>query len=128
MHTETINGNKHLILNPQTESCPLCDTPIKDSYCHWNIFHGEVTYECCNMVCQIKSYHVDESKPEERAYAESLDDPSKIEFCIDEEYIPLLRQAFAETGIKDCKNDTVYEAFKKLKEATSATMLKERER
>ena len=114
MITEIVNGEEHLILNPKTENCPLCDTPLKEVCWSWNMFHGEATSSCCQMVCQIKSYHVDEARVEERAFAESLDNPERIEFCIDKKWIEPIREGFSKTGVKNCKDKEVYEIAKEV--------------
>ena len=116
MKTEIVAGEERLILNPMRDACPLCETLLSEVAWGWRMFHGEAEGTCCGVICQIKSYHVDESKQEQRAFAESLDDPERIELNISKEWIEPLNKAMKELDIKDISSGEVQNRAKELKE------------
>ena len=105
-----------IILNPSKDKCPICETPLKNVYFTWRILHGEAMSSCCGAVYQIKSYWVDKNKyPEEYEFAKSLDNPEKILFKINEEWIEPLKQAIKKTGIKNIHYPDVFELAKEIR-------------
>lgn len=115
MKTETINykdGTKQekIVVDPQKDNCPLCDTPLSSVGFSWNIFHGEASASCCGAPYQLKSYHVDEEERGKQAkeFAESLDAPDRIQCKIDGKYLAAYRQAFEELGKKRVGDKTVH--------------------
>lgn len=96
------------VVNPQTDKCLICGTPIKDGIFSWRIFHGEAGLSCCGADYQIKSYYVDEKEdPIGHEFAESLDDPTRIWFKIEEKWIEPLKRALKETGETNVRKDVV---------------------
>jgi len=94
MKTEIVDGKEHITVDPKTENCVICDTPLKDVSFDWNVFHGSAKSSCCGVDYQLKSYYVNEDKSEElKAYAKSLDSPDKIECSCKREYIEPLKKA-----------------------------------
>ncbi len=115
-----VNGEDRLILNHIKDKCPICGTPLKEAEFMWRLFHGEAKSSCCGAIYQLKSYWVDKNKhPEEYEFSESLDNPAKIWFKIDEEWINPLKQAMKETGIKNIHNDEVFDLAQKIKAKTN---------
>lgn len=98
-----------LVLNPEEDNCPLCDTPLKNVGFTWAIFHGEAKSSCCGNIFQLKSYSVDEEKQGKEAvdFAESLDKPERIQCKIDGEYLTAYKKAFEELGVKQVSNEDV---------------------
>ena len=112
------DGSEHekLIVNPQEDNCPLCDTPLKEVGFSWQIFHGEAKSSCCGNIFQIKSYHVDEEKygKEAKDFAESLDKPERIQSKIYGEYLVAYKKAFEELNIRQVSDKQVQERVKVL--------------
>lgn len=109
------------ICNPKEDDCPICGTPLKDVGFRWNILHGEASASCCHADYQLKSLHVDSEKDptgEKKRYYESLDQPDRIEFKINSEWIEPIRQAMKELGANYIDDTGVYERAKEIKELT----------
>ena len=99
------------VVNPKIDNCPLCDTPLKDVGFRWNILHGEASSSCCHSDYQMKSLHIDPEKDptgEKRKYYESLDNPERIEFKIDPDWIPAIKQAMKELNAPYIDSEGVY--------------------
>lgn len=104
------NGNKHdrYLFDHTKENCPLCDTPLKDTRCTWNMFYGEVNRSCCNSPWQIKDFCPPDGEEENyQEYFDEVNKPEMSELKIDHELWEKIREAFAFTGIKDCENEEV---------------------
>lgn len=69
------------MVNPKEDSCPMCDTPLKDVSLEWaSDFHGHAKSSCCGAHYQILSYYVDEEKGAEKvAHANSINPLENIE-------------------------------------------------
>lgn len=99
------------LFDNKKDSCPICDTPIADTYVSWNMFHGEVNRSCCNSPWQVKKWFAD-NDPNFEPVFEKLDNGGMDWLKIPEHLWEPLRQAFEKFGVKDCQNDEVYEEIK----------------
>lgn len=108
---------KHLLLNKRTDNCPLCDEPLKHFSGSWNMFHGEVSSSCCGAPYQTKDYYVDPEKSEGyEKYFKELNKPHYLSLSVADEWIEPIRKAFAETGIKSIKDNSVIDIAKNYKD------------
>lgn len=97
------------------DNCPLCDTPLKETFGTWNMFHGEVSRSCCNSNWQTKDFYVDDDElGNYKEYFTELNKPNINSLSIPKHLWQPLRDAYKKYGIKDCKNDQVYEEIKPL--------------
>ena len=53
---------EHLLLDKTKDDCPICEKPLLNTMGTWNIFHGEVSAQCCGAPYQTKDYWVDPEK------------------------------------------------------------------
>ena len=116
---ETVyKGNKqqHLLLDKTTDSCPVCDTPLIDVSGSWNMFHGEVSANCCGAPYQTKDYYVDPEVSEGYdEYFEELNKPNYWSLSISDEWLNPLRGAIEQTGIRNIRDEKVMNIAKELK-------------
>lgn len=116
---ETVyKGNKeqHLLLDKTTDSCPVCDTPLTYVSGSWNMFHGEVSANCCGAPYQTKDYYVDPEVSEGYdEYFEELNKPNYWSLSILDEWLNPLRGAIEQTGIRNIRDEKVMNIAKELK-------------
>jgi hypothetical protein len=92
------------------EKCPLCDTPLKNTWVKWNVFHGEVNRSCCNSPWQTKDFCPPEGEEENyQEYFDEVNKPEMSELKIEHDLWGKIREAFDAIGVKDCRNKEVYE-------------------
>lgn len=101
------DGIERLIINPEKDKCPICETDMKDVHFRWQIFHGEGESSCCHTLYQLKSWYVDPDKNKQDIidFSNSLNKPDRIYMKIDNEWIEPIKEALNKTGskyINDC--------------------------
>src|SRR3990167_149289 len=101
---------ERLIVNPKEDNCPLCGTSLSKVGFTWQTFHGEASASCCGNIFQTKSYYVDEEKygKEAKDFAESLDEPDRMQAKIDGKYLEAHKQAFEELGIRQVNDKQIH--------------------
>lgn len=113
---------EHMIMDLREDSCPVCDTPLKDVSGSWAMFHGEVYSSCCKSPYQIKDYYVDPEKGT-KGYDKlfkTLNDKNFWEFKAPS-WIKPLREAIERTGIRDVQNEAVYNLARSIRDSDDAT-------
>lgn len=98
---------EHRLLDKRTESCPICETPLKDFNGHWNMFHGSMSSSCCGASYQVKDYSPPDDGENFEELFRWLNDPNYVELTIKSEWVEPLHQAIKQTGIKDIRNERV---------------------
>jgi len=115
------NGKEteHLLLDRDADNCPICDTPLKDIGGSWNMFHGEVSAQCCKAPYQTKDYYVDPEKGEGfDVYFEELNKPNMWSLSVDDDWIEPLRQSLQELNETELTKE-VQERAAVIREATN---------
>lgn len=91
---------EHLLLDRTKDNCPICEHPLARTMGTWNIFHGEVTAQCCGAPYQTKDYYVDPEKSEGyKEFFEELNKPNVWSISIPQEWIKPYNVAFKELGV-----------------------------
>lgn len=79
---------EHLLLDKSKDVCPICETPLEHTMGTWNIFHGEVSAQCCGAPYQTKDYYVDPEKSEGYdKFFEQLNKPGIWSLSIPQEWV-----------------------------------------
>lgn len=116
---ETVyNGKKqvHVLYDKATDDCPICDTPLEHTTGTWNMFHGEVSAQCCGAPYQTKDYYVDPEKSEGYdKFFEELNKPGVWSISIPEEWVGPYHEAFKQLNV-DRLTKEVTELAEKIKE------------
>jgi len=109
-----VDGDERVLLNRQTDSCPICDTQLKNVLFTWNIPHGEAKASCCGADYQLQDYYVEDPSEEREILLQKLREPDTILIQVQGDWFKPLRKAMKELGVRRLTKDVVDLAEKKL--------------